>query len=461
MDRFSRLILGAMTVVALAACDEEPNPVAQVIVAPDSVVIPLNGTHFLNVSVQDANGQRVTRPTVWTSSDNAVAAVDTLGRVTANSVGLATITATSEGVSGSSDIRVVTIQYSSIETGGKHTCGIASIGLGLCWGQGTSGQLGDSTITNSTSPTVVRKIGQWSAMSAGLQHSCGLDNAGLAYCWGENIFGQLGDGTVSSRRAPTAVANTFSYTTIAAGGMHTCGTASSGTWCWGENASGQVGDSTLSARREPTLVKTNQTFTRVVTGNAHSCGLTAAGEAYCWGDNTYGQIGNGTFNHQRTPVAVLGAFTFAGIDAGGTHTCALVATGTAYCWGRGESGELGDSTVVNSSTPVMVLAEPGVSFTTGLAGGQHACGIATDQLGWCWGENSSGQLGDSTISSRTAPVRISSPLQWLGVSGGEDYSCGMTVTQNLVYCWGLNDVGQLGDGTLRRHRTPEKILGQP
>ncbi len=462
MDRFPRLMLGAVAILALGACDDQQsNPVAQVLVEPDSVIIPLDGTLFLKLSVQDANGQSVTRPTVWTSSDSAVAAVDTLGKVTAKSVGTATITATSETISGSSDVRVVTIEYASIETGGKHTCGVASIGLGLCWGQGSSGQLGDSTVRDSRSPTVVRKINQWSTMSAGLEHSCGLDNAGVAYCWGANGSGQVGDGTISNRRAPTAVTNGFTYTTIAAGGEHTCATAASATWCWGENASGQLGDSTVSARRAPILVRTNQVFTRVVTGDAHSCGLTTTGAAYCWGDNFYGQLGNGNFNNQRVPVAVLGGFTFAGIDAGGTHTCALSATGAAFCWGRGQSGELGDSTVVNSSAPVLVRAPSGVSFMTGLTGGQHTCGIAIDQLGWCWGENSSGQLGDSTISSRTVPVRISSPLGWLWVSGGEAYSCGMAVTRNVVYCWGLNDVGQLGDGTLRRHRTPAKILGQP
>jgi len=109
-------------------------------------------------------------------------------------------------------------------------------------------------------------------------------------------------------------------------------------------------------------------FALVSAGNQFTCGVTTRGAAYCWGDDSYGELGDGSTKTLQqcsaewcmspTPVAVLGGLTFATISAGWYHTCGLTTDGVAYCWGDNYYGELGDGTTANSSLPVRAAGQP-------------------------------------------------------------------------------------------------------
>jgi alpha-tubulin suppressor-like RCC1 family protein len=107
-------------------------------------------------------------------------------------------------------------------------------------------------------------------------------------------------------------------------------------------------------------------FTTIATGGAHTCALNSTGNAYCWGTNASGHIGNGTTTSSNAPVAVTmpTGVTFTSIGAGFKHTCALTTTGTVYCWGENSSGNLGNGTTTDSNIPVAVTMPAGVTFTT-------------------------------------------------------------------------------------------------
>lgn len=305
----------------------------------------------------------------------------------------------------------------SITGGGAHTCGITASGAALCWGFNLSGQLGSGPGGSATTPRPVSGGLTFEAADAGGSFGCGVTTDSTAYCWGWNEAGQLGDASRGTDRdSPVAVAGGLKVIAIRAGGVsHACALAADSTaHCWGANDDGQLGRGTVGdTATTPVAVSGGLKFTHIILGYRHSCGLTVTGTAYCWGDNTQGQLGD-SVSSQTTPHAVTGDLTFIALDAGASFTCGVAAGGAAYCWGASPNGQLGTVDVLLCDvggapvpcSPVPVAVEGGLTFSAITAGTQHACGLTTDQLAYCWGLNEQGQLGDGSGRTRATPVLV-------------------------------------------------------
>jgi alpha-tubulin suppressor-like RCC1 family protein len=327
-------------------------------------------------------------------------------------------------------------------------------GRALCWGNDAEEELGNGIYGPSAVPDSVTGGLTFSSISPGTLHTCGVASGGTAYCWGSASQGQLGffSGT-SVVDHPTAVPDGRSYTAVAAGLWHTCGLANSGSaYCSGSNFYGELGDTTPNSSFTPIAVIGGHVFASIAAGVFDSCALTAAGAAFCWGSNSSGQLGDGsTVFSSPNPRAVAGGLTFTTLTIGAEHVCGLVTSGAAYCWGSNTSGQLGSGSNTKSNVPVPVSGS--LTFSSIAAGSHHTCALTTAGKGYCWGFNGAGALGNGTTDSTNAPVAVSGGLVLSGIFAGNLHSCGLT-SGGSAYCWGDDYYGQLGRGLVGYSTVP-------
>jgi alpha-tubulin suppressor-like RCC1 family protein len=348
----------------------------------------------------------------------------------------------------------VTIRFTTISAGSRHDCGVARSGNIYCWGENTEGQLGDGSTTDSPTPVKVTggHVFESVAVSSGLggqpglpgqgDHSCGIATNGRAWCWGENSSGQLGDGTTTSSSAPVRVVGSLVFQQITAGLGQTCGvTTGNAGYCWGGR---YPGDGNNSGSPTPVAVSGSLAFSLLSAGGDVNtnfvCGVTTGNVGYCWGDNLNGQLGTGQnpTNPALAPTAMAGGLSLATLSAGSMHSCAVTSAGAAYCWGFNSGGRLGNGTGGGGDPPVAVSG--GLSFSQIAAGKDHSCGITTQHAAYCWGEGVYGQLGNGGVLAADVPDPVSGALQFSAISAGDDHTCALT-TAGDAYCWGITAAG--------------------
>jgi alpha-tubulin suppressor-like RCC1 family protein len=356
--------------------------------------------------------------------------------------------------------------FVSISANTFHTCAIQGGGSMLCWGYNFYGELGIGNTDFRNTPTLVTGGTSFKAVGTGLFGTCGLGTTGLAYCWGSRVHGQMGDGQTAHRLTPVPVlGGPSAFSTISIGKTFgygfACGLSTTGAaFCWGDNGGGQLGTGNLNNALSPTPVSGGPgTFAEISTGNAHVCARTAAGTAYCWGIGFNGQLGIGSFNVSRnTPTQVAGSNLFQSISAGLAHTCGVTTAGQIFCWGENSSGQLGNGVFTDASSPTPVTGVAGLVFVQVSAGAFHTCARTNSRAIYCWGDNRNSQVGDGTTTNRTQPVLLNVGNDFAFISAGADHTCA-TRTSGAAACWGFGLTGELGDGTAQNRSTPTAVAG--
>ena len=251
----------------------------------------------------------------------------------------------------------------------------------------------------------------------------------------------------------------YTNTTIAAGTYNGCAILENQSMvCWGDNEYGQLGDGTTTGSAVPIYVNVaaNEIPVEVTVGQVTACALMESGNIYCWGSGYYGKMGNGEpwnddyVNTEMRQVLLPEGQGGQTVSISGGHICTILDNGDVYCWGRGNQGQLGYGGTSNRNIPAKVNL-PGQRSAIAISTGTFmTCAITTDGMGYCWGENDEGQLGNGTTNSRQmTPAEVLFPSGYtpVSISAGDDFACAL-MDNRKVMCWGENNDGRLGQGPL-------------
>ncbi len=343
-------------------------------------------------------------------------------------------------------------EFAMVTAGTGYACGVTTGGVVACWS------------VRDPRPVVVADAVPFASTSTASAHTCGIATDGAAFCWGANMYGQLGTlannetcGASACTTIPLPVDTDPLFTTLEVGAVHTCGLDTDRfAHCWGSNSFGQLGaisdfvclagviDGGLPCSPEPLPVAGGLTFTALSVGATHTCGLTASGQAYCWGSGAFGRLGNGDVEASVVPVAVVGNLAFRQISAGGSHSCGITTSEDVYCWGSNSDLQLGS--IANNRLqrcgrlpdrcvlePVRVETDIRFQAVTAAMGG-HTCGVTANGAVYCWGLNEYGELLLTNKLRSAEPVRIHVEGEFTQISGGSFNTCGIT-TEFAAVCW--------------------------
>lgn len=347
--------------------------------------------------------------------------------------------------------------------GGNHSVVLASDGTVWSFGRSAGGEMGDGTAPANDRRTPTRAAGLTGvvAIAAGVQHSLALTSDGRVFAWGANGSGQLGDGSTTRRLFPVQVPNLSTVRAIAAGAWYSLAVTSDGqVWGWGDDSWSQLGDGAPGngaalGRTSPVPASGLTGAVAVAAGidGAHSLALMGDGTVMAWGYNTSGQLGDGSTTTRTTPVPVSGLSGVVALAAGSAHSLALTADGNSWGWGSNGAAQI-DNGCTRGGAGCGTQLRPVQMQPSGpralAAGESHSLAIQPDGTMVAWGYNSAGQLGNANTGwwqqLQGTPVPVVGPTNVVAVAGGGYHSLAVEST-GVVWAWGDNSSGELGDGT--------------
>ena len=332
----------------------------------------------------------------------------------------------------------------ALAAGLNHSLALCADGALVSWGRNDYGQLGTSGMVSSAVPVAVDQSGVLAGktivgLAAGASVSMVLCGDGTVATWGYNGDGELGNSTISNSSVPVLVTRTgvlAGKTVIAIGteNSHSLALCSDGTLVgWGINAFGQLGNNSTTNSNVPvqvtqTGVLAGETLTAVAAGGSHSLVLCADGTLAAWGDNSNCCLGNRGSTSSSVPVltylaGALAGKTVSAIAAGGYHNLALCADGSLVSWGYNIYSQLGDNTTSTRNEPVLVNA-------TALNAGERVMAAGCGQY-----------FSLCTVAMPPPPAAITSASSNIADQSaqlnGSVNACGVNFNVNVSFDYGL------------------------
>lgn len=401
-------------------------------------------------------------------------------------------------ISRSSPVQIGTSSFTMIAAFVGGCFGI-STGRLFGWGSNIDGSLGDGTTARRSAPVQIGALTTWTNVerhNAAYPGGFGIIGTDI-YSWGVNTPSQpgVGDNTSISRSSPVQIGTpalvvnsptqlgTSSWTIVTAGADHIVArTITGNNFAWGRNNDGQLGDNTITSRSSPVQTATGKNFTQIIANFSNTVALDSLGKIWGWGTNIGGTLGDNSTVARSSPVQIVATGSWNFIALGNASVYARNTAGLLWVWGNNTNGNLGDLTTVNKSSPVQlanlipVISSPtviGADYDSASTGGDAGYSINSSRIGFAWGVNNNGQLGQNDTVNRSTvtfvPYSItaidrSSPVQvlsgsWSSVMATNFNGAAVIRNDKTLWVWGLNTTGALGDGTTINRSVPIQISG--
>lgn len=369
----------------------------------------------------------------------------------------------------------------SITAGENHACALLKTGRAVCWGDNTFGQSGNPSLQglmlktimeNERTPKPFQGIQE---IAAGGNSTClvAKDFRGV-YCFGERYGAKKKHNWLPEPvELAGSIGNLSQVKQIGVGREFGCALGkSSQVYCWGRNDLNQLG----SQNNMPGVTKATQVqisfpiqgplnkVEQLTVGEYHACGLHRDEQTlFCWGDNRYGQLGNTSLRGLPEQVA-LGSnnLTLKGVRkavAGVDRTCIISSRDEVFCWGNGEDGILG-SEKVSSPYPVRALDEKGEMLDSTLdisLGYDHSCTLDAEKKLYCFGRNSSGQMGSSLVAREALSENNRTIERVTALDTFHLRSCMVHGESQSVSCFGGRKIDNLLEKAVKNSFIPEEV----
>lgn len=382
----------------------------------------------------------------------------------------------------------------AFDVGAYSACAIKTNHTLWCWGRNHVGQLGDGTKVDRLIPVEVSGGGSWKKIALDWDNRvCAIKMDNTLWCWGDASFGSLGNGNPwTDKTVPTAVSGGGTWKDIQISENSACGIKMDNTlWCWGSYRQMWA---TVSTPEEPAP---GTTWKSVDVGLYNACAIKSDDTLWCVGENGYGASGHGTEDSSdHTFAEVVGGGAWKLTTGNLFGRCAIKTDESLWCWGENGFSVIGDGTTIDRNEPTAVLGGGkwqdikrsyyyencglqtdgtlwcndiwyvgSTVFVQNAGTWQHLggnaktfCAVKSDDTLWCAGVNDYGELGDGTTTDRSiynfAPV--SGGGSWVETKKSENFFCGLQTNQTL-WCWGWNRYGRFGDGTTTDRLVPTEV----
>lgn len=503
----ARVVLAVFSALFVTACEDGTGPnlnnlpgysISSVRVFPPSAVIfvpdtirPSDRITFAAVALGKGGAVLTSLTYAWSSSDPSIAIVDSSGTVTPVRPGTVQISASAHKVGSATLVILPATQSVTVSpqldsifvdepiVGTRDTTQLAALATDV-FGAPLTGvvfgwQSSATGVASVTTSGIVRAVGLGNA-------SVTVSANGLSATSSIRVVPLIASAALTATPAQvlaldtvqlSAVARNYSNTTV----PRTFNWTSSNPSVATVDSTGRVrflttGSTTITARTAfrtatTSITALDRALTSIDAGGGFTCGVANLGRGYCWGLSEVGQTGaepDSTCFPPRfevtRPDCILPPkrmnrpeLSFTSISAGGTFACGITTDQLLYCWGDDLFGQVGNGGAGGGKTPSLATVKS-ERFTAISAGLSHACALNLTGRAYCWGADDFGQLGDRRPASPPTPMHSTTPipvmdstLVFRSISAGVRHTCGVT-TSGSAYCWGDNRSRQLGSGSL-------------